>query len=206
MDKTQRSAPASSSGRIEQRIEIGDTVNELYAAPCDRCGSHLAYKLIRTSGASLSVFAISEEDCRNLDAYVTKLHASFKVDVVTKLVCLQDLIQELNSNGYFEAPGMHPARVRLIDRARLICNRLSKNGVLRRFFDEADNDEDDITAAFLLGCLATEVFWLRFPEDAVFEGYAHIEGRKAGRPLARAARRTPDLSHSRRICAIHLRI
>src|SRR5262245_38679174 len=43
--------------------------------------AHLAYKLMRTCGASLSVFAISDEDYQNLDAYVTTLHTSFKFDV-----------------------------------------------------------------------------------------------------------------------------
>src|ERR1700750_1791041 len=35
---------------------------------------------------------------------------------------------------------------------------------------------------------AADIQWLRLHEEAVFEGYAHIEGRESGRPLALAAR------------------
>jgi hypothetical protein len=40
-----------------------------------------------------------------------------------------------------------------------------------------------------LGCLATENFWIENHEEAIFEGYALIEGREVGRPRALAARR-----------------
>jgi hypothetical protein len=82
---------------------------------------------------------------------------------------------------------MHPFRVRLIDKARLICNRFSKNGLLKQILHHYT--ENDVASAFILGCIATENHWLEFHEKAVFEGYAHIEGRESGRPLALAARK-----------------
>ena len=60
--------------------------------------------------------------------------------------------------------------------------------MLQRILERPDDIEDDIVAAFLLGCLATENFWIDTHQDAVFEGWSHIEGREAGRPLATAAR------------------
>jgi hypothetical protein len=143
---------------------------------------------MRTSRTLLSVFEISEEDYKNLDKYIAVLNSNFKIDVATRLSYLRKTIFDLNSNGYFEAEGMQPARVRMIDRARLILNRFAKNGTLKRLLENADEVEDDLTSAFVLGCLATENHWLEIHEDAVFEGYAHMEGREAGRPLARAAR------------------
>jgi hypothetical protein len=143
---------------------------------------------MRTSGASLSVYEISPEDARNLDEYVRQLHTSFAIDVTTKLSQLRETIREFNSNGLFEAEGMHPFRVRLIDKGRLICSRFSKNGLLQQLFQNADDPDNDIALAFILGCIATENHWLSVHEEAVFEGYAHIEGREAGRPLALAAR------------------
>jgi hypothetical protein len=83
---------------------------------------------------------------------------------------------------------MHPFRVRLIDKARLICQRFSKNGLLKKIIDNPDDSDNDIASAFILGCIATENHWLKVHEEAVFEGYAHIEGRESGRPLALAAR------------------
>jgi len=83
---------------------------------------------------------------------------------------------------------MSPFRVRLIDKARLICSRFSKNGLLKEIIDHSNDNENDIVSAFILGYIATEHHWLAVHENAVFEGYAHIEGREAGRPLALAAR------------------
>ena len=59
---------------------------------------------------------------------------------------------------------------------------------MERILTNPDNMEDEVVAAFLLGCLATENHWIETHTEAVFEGYAHIEGREAGRPLATAAR------------------
>jgi hypothetical protein len=143
---------------------------------------------MRTCGASLSVFEITADDYENLDRYVAKLDTSFAVDVGTKLYRMRETIRQHNSRGQFDAHGMHPFRVRLIDRARLICNRFSRNGALARILKHLDNVEDDLAAAFVLGCIAAENHWLETHEEAVFEGYAHIEGREAGRPLALAAR------------------
>src|SRR5262249_11578154 len=95
---------------------------------------------------------------------------------------------EFNSRGLFEAEGVDVFHVRLIDKARLILSRFAKNGQLQRILDDSDNTDDDVVAAFLLGCLATENYWIETHQEAVFEGYAHIEGRESGRPLATAAR------------------
>ena len=101
---------------------------------------------------------------------------------------LRQTIAELNSKGLFEAQEIDVSDVRRIDKARLILSRFSKNGRLKQILDKADDVEDDFAAAFLLGCLATDNFWIETHEEAVFEGYAHIEGRESGRPLAVAAR------------------
>jgi len=143
---------------------------------------------MRTSGASLSVYEISREDAERLDEYVTQLHISFAIDVATRLYRLRQTIQEFNSNGLFEAEGMHPFRVRLIDKGRLICSHFSKNGLFAQLLENADDLDNDIALAFILGCIATDNHWLSVHQNAVFEGYAHIEGRESGRPLALAAR------------------
>src|SRR5262249_38649240 len=62
------------------------------------------------------------------------------------------------------------------------------NGLLPQLLENADDPANDIASAFILGCIATENHWRTVHQDAVFEGYAHIEGREAGRPLALAAR------------------
>jgi hypothetical protein len=152
------------------------------------CGGPI-YKLLRTSGASISVYVISAEDRERIDEYVSELHKSFAVDVEPKLSLLEDMVREFNSHGCFEAYELDVFRVRLIDKARLIFNRFSKNGMLKRILERPDDIEDDVVAAFLLGCLATENYWIDTHQDAVFEGWSHIEGREAGRPLATAARR-----------------
>jgi hypothetical protein len=123
-----------------------------------------------------------------MDNYVAQLHESFAVDVATKLIQLRDTIAKSNSRGQFDAKGMSSFRVRLVDKARLISSRFSKNGLMKQILEHADDTENDIASAFVLGCLATENHWLANHEEAVFEGYAHIEGRESGRPLALAAR------------------
>jgi hypothetical protein len=139
-------------------------------------------------GASISVYAISAEDRKRIDDYVSELHESFSIDVEPRLLLLQKMIEEYNSLGHFNTYDLDVFRVRVIDKARLIFNRFSKNGMLQRILEGPDNIDDDIVAAFLLGCLATENHWIDTHQDAVFEGWSHIEGREAGRPLARAAR------------------
>ena len=181
------SGEVPSEAGVVRKIEYGDTLYELWVGPC-KCGRHPVCRVMRTSGASLSVYEISREDAQNLDQYVSKLHTSFAIDVATKLFGLRQTIHEFNSNGLFEAEGMHPFRVRLIDKARLICSRFSKNGLFQQLLKNADDPDDDIALAFILGCLATENHWLSVHQNAVFEGYAHIEGRESGRPLALAAR------------------
>jgi len=173
---------------VEREIKLGDTTYELFVGTC-KCGRHPVYRLMRTCGALLSIYEISEDDYQNLDNYVSQLHASYTVDVTTRLHALREAILATNSNGLFEAQGMHPSRVRMIDKARLICNRFSKNGLLKEILEHADDIDNDVTAAFILGCIATDSQWLALHEEAVFEGYAHIEGRESGRPLALAARR-----------------
>jgi hypothetical protein len=178
--------PTPAKPRVERTIKRDDTTYELMVGQCS-CGNP-TYKLLRMCGASISVYMISAEDCEQLDEYVSELHESFAVDVEAKLFLLRDMIKEYNSHGSFEAYDLDVFRVRLIDKARLILNRFSKNGMLERILERADDIEDDIVAAFLLGCLATENHWIETHQDAVFEGWSHIEGREAGRPLATAAR------------------
>jgi hypothetical protein len=171
---------------IERKITIGDCTYELFLGKCS-CGQPM-YRLMRTCGASLSIYQISQEDYENLEDYIAELHATFAVDVHSRLERLRQTIEELNSKGLFEAEGIDVSHVRRIDKARLILSRLSKNGRLKQILDKADDVDDDFAAAFLLGCLATDNFWIETHEEAVFEGYAHIEGRESGRPLAVAAR------------------
>jgi len=173
--------------RIEWTTKYGDTLYELYVSKCVDCGGPVR-RLLRTSGASISVYEISAEDFENLEEYVAALHESFAADVEARLEQLRDTVAEFNSRGLFEAKGLDVFHVRLIDKARLLLSRFAKNGQLQQILDDPDNMEDDVTAAFLLGCLATENFWIETHQEAVFEGYAHIEGRESGRPLARAAR------------------
>jgi len=117
---------------------------------------------MRTCGASLSVYQISPEDAQNLDDFVTQLHQSFGIDVATKLIELRETINEFNAKGLFEAEGMPPFAVRLIDKARLICSRFSKNGLLQQLLQDTDDAANDIASAFILGCVATENHWRRF--------------------------------------------
>jgi hypothetical protein len=174
--------------RIERTIKHEDTTYELFVGPC-RCCDRTVFRLMRTCGASMSVYEISPYDAENLDGYVAKLHVSFVVDAATKLYELRKTINDFNCKGLFEAEGMHPFRVRLIDKARLICSKFSKNGMLNQILQNTDNSNNDVALAFLLGCIATENHWIEFHEEAVFEGWAHIEGRETGRPLALAARK-----------------
>jgi hypothetical protein len=171
---------------IEFKTTIGDWTYELFSGTCS-CGRPI-YSLMRTCGALLSVYRISQDDYDNLEDYVAELHATFAVDVHSRLERLRQTIKKFNSNGVFEAEEVDVSHVRWIDKARLILNRLSKNGGLKQIIDNVDKVEDDFVAAFLLGCLATDNFWIETHEEAVFEGYAHIEGRESGRPLAVAAR------------------
>lgn len=177
-----------SETRIVRTIKLGDTTYELFVGPCPECSRHPVFRLMRTCEASMSVYELSPQDAQNLDEYVAKLNTSFVVDVATKLLELRKTIFEFNSKGLFEAAGMHPFRVRLIDKGRLIHNRFSKNGLLKQLLHHSDDTENDIVSAFILGCIATENHWLEFHQEAVFEGYAHIEGRENGRPLALEAR------------------
>ncbi len=76
----------------------------------------------------------------------------------------------------------------MLDRARLILGKFAKKDMLDRLVSNADNFDDDIASAFVLGYLTSEDFWIRTHEDATLEGYRHQEGREAGRPRARDAR------------------
>lgn len=168
-------------------INLGDTTYDLFVGPCSCCNRQ-AYRVMRSCGYSFSVYEISQEDAQNLGGYISELHSSFDIDVATKMLELRNTIHEFNSNGLFEARGMQPFAVRLIDKARLICNRFSRSGQLERLLHNADDPANDIASAFILGCIATENHWRTVHEEAVIEGYALIEGREAGRPLALAAR------------------
>jgi hypothetical protein len=172
---------------LVRTIKMGDTTYDLYVGPC-RCCGEVRYRVMRCNGASFSVYEISSTDCENLEDYVAELHSVLAVDVQTKLTNLQETIGELNSRGFFEAEGMSPFRVGLIDKARLIASRLSKKGLMEEIVTRHNDLDHDVASAFILGCIATELQWLRVHEDAVIEGYAHIEGRESGRPLALAAR------------------
>jgi hypothetical protein len=175
--------------RLVRTIKHQDTTYEIFIGPCSQCGTHPIFRVMRSCGYSFSVYQISGEDYENIDHYVEQLHASFVVDVATKLYRLRHTVQEFNSRGFFEGIGIPSFRVRLIDKARLLLSHLSQKGLLQHIVDNADNDEDDLSAAFLLGCLATENFWLQTHLEAITEGYALIEGRTVGRPRAIAARR-----------------
>lgn len=139
-------------------------------------------------GASISVYSITAADRDRLDEFVGELHESFAFDVEAKLSRMCNVIEEFNSQGFFETGDMDVFRIRLIDKARLICSRFAKNGLLERLLQQPNDLQDDLAAAFLLGCLVTELHWIETHEEAVFEGWSHIEGREAGRPLATAAR------------------
>ena len=180
---------ASSPGEttLVRTIKVDDTSYDLYVGPCKCCGE-IRYRLMRCNGASFSIYEISPADCQNLEDYVAELHSVLAVDVKTKLVGLMETIADLNSRGLFEAEGMSPFRVGLIDKARLITNRLSRKGLIEEIVTRHNDLDHDVASAFILGCIATELHWLRMHEDAVIEGYAHIEGRESGRPLALAAR------------------
>jgi hypothetical protein len=171
---------------IEHEVKLGDCTYELFVGSCS-CGAPI-YRLMRTCGASISIYQICQADYENIEDYIAELHSSFAVDVGVKMYRLREAIEEFNTKGLFEAEEIDVFRVRLIDKARLILNRFVKTGRLREILDNADDVENDLAAAFLLGCLATENFWIETHEEAVFEGYAHIEGRESGRPLAVAAR------------------
>jgi hypothetical protein len=60
-----------SEPRIVRTIKHGDTTYELWVGPC-KCGRHPVIRLMRTSGASLSVYEISSDDYENLDEHVAK--------------------------------------------------------------------------------------------------------------------------------------
>jgi hypothetical protein len=171
---------------VEYKTKLGDCTYELFVGTCS-CGQPI-YRLMRTCGAALSIYQISQENYENLEEYIAELHATFAVDVHSRLEGLRQTIKEFNSKGLFEVQEIDVSHVRRLDKARLILSRFSKNGRLKQILDNADDVEDDFAAAFLLGCLATDNFWIETHEEAVFEGYAHIEGRESGRPLAVAAR------------------
>jgi hypothetical protein len=178
---------SSSETTLARTIKLDDTSYDLYVGPCKCCGI-IRYRLMRCNGASFSIYEISETDCETLDEYVAELHSVLVVDVKTKLTGLREIIEETNSRGLFEADGMSPFRVGLIDKARLITNRLSKKGLMDEILTRHNDLDHDVASAFILGCIATELHWLSMHEEAVIEGYAHIEGRENGRPLALAAR------------------
>jgi hypothetical protein len=114
---------------IERKTRIGDCTYELFVGTCS-CGQPI-YTLMRTCGASLSIYQIPEEDYENLEEYIAELHATFAVDVCSRLDLLRQTIKELNSKGLFEAEEIDVSHVRRIDKARLILNRLSKTGKLK---------------------------------------------------------------------------
>jgi hypothetical protein len=180
-------ASSPSETTLVRTIKVDDTSYDLYVGACKCCGEP-RYRLMRCNGASFSIYEVSSEDCENLEEYVAELHSVLAVDVATKFTVLKEIIAERNSRGFFETEGMSPFRVGLIDKARLITNRLSKKGLMQEIIDRHNDLDHDVASAFILGCIATELQWLRMHEAAVVEGYAHIEGRENGRPLALAAR------------------
>jgi hypothetical protein len=176
------------SFKVERKIQRGDTTYDLIVGSC-ACGKPPLITLTRSCGSSLSVYHITQEQCDHLDDYIAKLHQSFAYDVQTKLSYLIAAIRDCNSQGFFEAEEMDVHHVRLIDKARLIVDRFAKRKILTKILQHPDDIKNDLVAAFLLGCLATENFWIVTHEKAVTEGYTQIEGRRTGRPLAVAARK-----------------
>jgi hypothetical protein len=86
---------------VEHKVKLGDCTYELFVGTCS-CGEPI-YKLMRTCGAALSIYQISQADYENLDDYIAELHASFAMDVDAKMDCLRQTIHEFNSKGLFEA-------------------------------------------------------------------------------------------------------
>jgi hypothetical protein len=170
-----------------QRLERDGVCYELRRGTCSECkGPH--YWVSRTFRASLSVYAISCDDAFDFENFVEDIHASFKMDAKVILGNLMKVVNETNEQGYFACSDRDREDIRLLDRARLILSRFSKEGILDRILKSTDNIEDDVCAAFVLGSIANEQYWLSNHEKAVEEGYRHIEGREAGQPAAVAAR------------------
>jgi hypothetical protein len=51
-----------SETRVVRTIKHGDTTYELFVGPCPDCRRHPVFRLMRTSGGSLSIYEISSED------------------------------------------------------------------------------------------------------------------------------------------------
>lgn len=60
---------------VECKTKIGDCTYELFVGTCS-CGQPI-YRLMRTCGAAISIYQISQEDYENLEDYIAELHATF---------------------------------------------------------------------------------------------------------------------------------
>jgi hypothetical protein len=180
----------ASSVTVMKSFERDGVSYHFYTKPCSCC-KELLYFIGRTDGARISCFQISEERTLDLEAVVEELHQSFAVDVKAILDQLKNTINDITADdGYprFHADGLSNYRIRTLDRARFILKKFNAVGKLDYLEKNADSVEDDFVAAFILGYLASENWWLVNHEDAVFEGYRQQEAREAGRPLAVDAR------------------
>jgi hypothetical protein len=149
------------------------------------------YFIGRTDGARISCFQIPKDKIDNIELLVDELHESFAIDAAAILGALKDSISDITaSDGYprFLTDGLSNYRIRSLDRARLLLKRFENEGKLVHLESHADNIDDDLVGAFLLGYLASENWWIVNHEDAVFEGYRQQEAREIGRPLAVDAR------------------
>jgi hypothetical protein len=171
-----------------QKLERDGVRYELWKGICTNC-KRTALHVIRTFRASLSVFAVSCGDHPfDFEDFVEDIHRSFKLDAEVTIENLLKLIRETNERGLFDCSDRDHEDIRLLDRARLIVSRFSKLGILERILKNTDDLEDDVCAAFVLGLIANEQYWLANHEKAVFEGYLHIEGREVGQVAAVRAR------------------
>jgi hypothetical protein len=180
----------TSSVRVVRTFKREGVTYDFYTRACSCCGE-LMYFVGRTDGARVSCFQISEAKAGNVDQVIDELHESFAIDVKSLINCLTTTLDEITSEDdcpRFLAAELSNYRIRTLDRARLILKRFSAEGKLESLEANADSIDDDLTAAFTLGYLASENWWTINHEDAVFEGYRQQEAREIGRPLAVDAR------------------
>jgi hypothetical protein len=182
--------PGSDQPAMVQKLERDGVSYELWKGICNEC-RRPDYRVIRTFRPSLSVYAINcgDTDPFDFESFVEDIHKSFKIDAEVTMQNLLKLIRETNERGLLDCSDRDHDDVRMLDRARLIVSRFSKQGILERILKNTDDLEDDVCAAFLLGLIANEQYWLANHEKAVFEGYLHIEGREAGQEAAVRARK-----------------
>ena len=122
----------NSSIQIDRTIEREGVTYDFYTRSCSCC-EQLLYFIARTDGARISCFQISEEKADKLDEVIDELHESFAIDIKGLINCLSTTIGEITSKDDFPrflADELSNYRIRTLDRARSILNRLSAEGKL----------------------------------------------------------------------------